>query len=61
MSKFYICVAFINGSFSLSGKFWLDIGGPICNLPNQQDADFVTESIMETLAYLETGMRVDSI
>lgn len=46
-------LAFFHWSCSLAGKFWLDSAGPICNLQSQQDADFLSESNMDTLAYLE--------
>lgn len=47
-------LAYFLGSFSSAGNFWLDAAGHKCNLPNQRDADFLSASIMDTLAFLES-------
>ncbi len=41
------------GCFSLSGNFLFDSGSPVCNLPTQEHADYLSNEVLKTLEDLE--------
>lgn len=47
------------GCFSCNGNFWFDIGLPVCNAPNQEDADYLSNEILETLKALEKPKKCE--
>lgn len=41
------------GCLSLNENFWFNIGLPVCNLSAPEDADYLSNEILETLVSLE--------